>query len=243
MVAGCGAAQVPGDPYSPVCVKFSGNNGGATSRGVTASDINVTVRLEGFSNGLLDALSEVAKAKIPDEPPDLIKRTIQGLVDYFNSRFQFYGRKIKLDLFGGKGDPLQELTGGGQEGAQADSLQVSQEIKAFADVSAVSPPYADALARAGVVNIGVPFTSREWMTQRAPYSWSPFIDCSSAVESVDQLLRDQAGRTAGQPGRWGPEGQAPSGRDHRSGQLVVPGVRQRRDRGTAEGAARTATWS
>src|SRR5690606_16334424 len=83
-----------------------------------------------------------------------------------------------------KGDILKETTGGGQEGAEADALTVAQEIKAFADVSAVSPIYADALARRGIVNIGAPFMSREWLSQRRPFVWSQFTDCTTIVESV-----------------------------------------------------------
>ena len=48
----------------------------------------------------------------------------------------------------------------------------------------MSPIYADALARRGVVNIGAPFMSREWLSQRRPYTWSQFTDCSTIVESV-----------------------------------------------------------
>ncbi|MFM7509119.1 MAG: hypothetical protein ACKO5A_06180 [Actinomycetota bacterium] len=183
-IAGCGPQQVPGDPYSPVCVRFSGGNGGETSRGVTGDSITVAVRIEGFSNGLLDAVSRVANAKIPNESPELIRRTVEGLVEYFNKRFQFYGRKMKLVVYNGKGDVLKEITGGGQEGAQADALKVSQEIKAFADVSAVSPVYADALSSKGVINVGAPYTSREWMSQRRPFAWSQFPDCSTIAESV-----------------------------------------------------------
>ena len=195
-VAGCGAAQIPGDPYSPPCVQFSGGNGGATSRGVTADKIVVSVRVGSFANGMLDALSKVANAKIPNESPQVITKTVDGLVEYFNKRFQFYGRKLEVVKWDGKGDVLKETTGGGQEGAQADALKVSQEIKAFADVSAVSPVYADALASKQVINIGVPFTSREWMTQRKPWSWSQFTDCSTVVESVASYY---AIKLAGQP--------------------------------------------
>ena len=195
-VAGCGAAQIPGDPYSPPCVQFSGGNGGATSRGVTADKIVVSVRVGSFANGMLDALSKVANAKIPNESPQVITKTVDGLVEYFNKRFQFYGRKLEVVKWDGKGDVLKETTGGGQEGAQADALKVSQEIKAFADVSAVSPVYADALASKQVINIGVPFTSREWMTQRKPWSWSQFTDCSTMVESVASYY---AIKLAGQP--------------------------------------------
>lgn len=183
-LAGCGPAQVPGDPYAPPCITFSGNNGGATGRGVTGDTITVAVRIQGFSNGILDAVSKVAGATIPDENADVIVRTVNGLTEYFNKRFQFYGRKLKLVVYNGKGDVLKETTGGGQEGAQADALKVAQEIQAFADVSAVTPVYADALASKQVVNVGAPFVSREWLSQRRPFSWSPFPDCSTVVESV-----------------------------------------------------------
>ncbi|UDY37852.1 hypothetical protein [Dermatobacter hominis] len=195
-VAGCGAAQIPGDPYSPPCVQFSGSNGGATSRGVTADKVVVSVRIGSFANGMLDAVSKVANAKIPNESPAVITKTVSGLVDYFNKRFQFYGRKLEVVQWDGKGDVLKETTGGGQEGAQADALKVSQELKAFADISAVSPVYADALASKQVINIGVPYTSREWMNQRRPWSWSQFTDCSTVVESVSSYY---ATKLAGQP--------------------------------------------
>ena len=163
---------------------FGGGNGGATSPGVTDGTVRVAVRIGSFSNGMLDALSKVAKAQIPDESPDVITRTIEGLAEYFNRTYQMYGRKLEIVIYNGKGDVLKEATGGGQEGAEADALKVNQEIKAFADISAVSPIYADALARRGVVNIGAPFMSREWLSQRRPYTWSQFTDCSTIVESV-----------------------------------------------------------
>ncbi|HUR02448.1 MAG TPA: hypothetical protein VM347_07910, partial [Nonomuraea sp.] len=39
-----GAMQVAGSAYSPACVQFGGNNGGATSRGVTADTITIAIR-------------------------------------------------------------------------------------------------------------------------------------------------------------------------------------------------------
>ena len=185
-VAGCGNAQVPGDPYSPICVQFSGDNGGATTKGVTATDITVTVRVDGFENGFADAVTKAspAQAKLPNETPERIENTITSLVEYFNRHFQFYGRKLKLVLYNGKGQVLQEILGQGQEGAQADALKVAEEYQAFADVSAVTPVYADALSSKGVINMGVPYVSRKWLTAHRPYAWSQFTDCSTVVESV-----------------------------------------------------------
>src|SRR3954451_21090803 len=42
--SGCKGPQVTGDPYSPPCVRFSGNNGGATTRGVIGNTITIAFR-------------------------------------------------------------------------------------------------------------------------------------------------------------------------------------------------------
>ncbi len=185
-VAGCGGVQVKGDPYSPPCVQFSGSNGGATHRGVSDSEIVVTVRIDGFDSGLVDAVTKAASTagKIPSEPREKVERTITGLVEYFNQRFQFYGRKIKMVIYDGKGDPLNEIIGNGQEGARADAVKVAKEIGAFADVSAITAPYASSLASEGVINVGAPYVPRDWLTQRRPYSWTPLTDCTTVVEAT-----------------------------------------------------------
>lgn len=186
------ADQVPGDPYSPPCVAFAGSNGGATFKGVTDTEIVIAVRVS-QGGGFQDALATAAGAAISDTAEDT-KRTLQGLADYFNTNYQFYGRKIRLEFYDGRGDPLKEILGGGQEGAEADAIRVSDEIGAFADLSAGTPPYADALGRRQIVNIGAPYMSREWFSQRAPYSWSPFTDCSIIVETVSDYYAKRLAR-------------------------------------------------
>jgi len=189
---------VPGDSYSPKCYQWpGGDNGGATSVGVTADTITVSVRIDAFLNGLNDALSKAAGAADLAETPETVERTFNGLADYFNRNYQFYGRKLKLVFFSGKGDPLQESLGGGQEGAQADALKVASDIKAFADVSAVTPPYADALSSKGVVNVGAPYVSRKWLTARRPYAWTPLTDGTTVAEAtVSYLINKMAGKNA-----------------------------------------------
>lgn len=196
-LSACGAHQVPSDPYSPPCIKFTGANGGATSKGVSADTITVAVRIEAFSSGLVDAISKAAGADLPSEDEQDIRRTLDGLVEFFNRTYQFYGRKLKLEIYNGRGDVLKEVLGGGQEGAQNDALKVGEEIKAFADVSAITPPYIDALASRKVIAIGAPYLSRDWMRARQPYVWSQFIDCSSIAEnSTSYYLSRFAGKPA-----------------------------------------------
>jgi hypothetical protein len=184
--------QVPGDGYSPPCVAFSGSNGGATAKGVTGDSIVVAVRVTN-DPGFQQALAQAAGAQLTDTEDD-VKRTTTALAEYFNTRFQLYGRKIKLVFYDGKGSALTELQGGGQEEAQADAVKVSDEIKAFAELNGSTVPYADALTHRQVLAFGAPYVSREWHTQRRPYSWSVATDCSIITESVSTWVLARLGR-------------------------------------------------
>lgn len=189
------ALQVPGDPYSPPCVEFSGSNGGATHQGVTAKEIRISIRRTQDAS-FNDALAGIVGAGIVDTAED-IERTTQVLVDYFNTKFQLYGRKIVLDYFDGQGSLGTELVGNGRDKAEVDATQVAEEIKPFADLTALSEPYGDALARRKIMNFGTPVLSREWYTSRRPYSWSVLPDCSTLVEEITEyLLKRLNGPTA-----------------------------------------------
>jgi hypothetical protein len=129
--------------------------------------------------------------------PEQYKAALEALADYFNSRFQFYGRRLKMAFYDARGDVLEELQGGGQEGAEADAVKAAEEIKAFAEVSAFTAPFADALSRRSVVNIGAPYLSQEWLAGRRPYAWSAAPDCTFIQEMMsDYLLQRVAGRPA-----------------------------------------------
>ncbi|MCU1378768.1 MAG: hypothetical protein JWN29_1751 [Acidimicrobiales bacterium] len=181
--------QVTGDPYSPPCIAFSGDNGGATSKGVTATDIVISARLL-KEKGFQQTLAALAGADILDQPKD-IQRTIQALAEYFNSRFQLYGRKLKPVFYNGAGQEIAELLGGGQAEAEADAVKSAEEIKAFAEINGATPPFADALARRKVLAFGTPYLSREWHTQRRPYNWSFSTDCSIITESTSEFAVKQ----------------------------------------------------
>jgi hypothetical protein len=178
------ALQVPGDPYSPPCAAFSGYNGGATHRGVTGDEIIIAIReLEGPTAAELFA-------DISGQPVitsrEAVHETFEALAEYFSSRFEFYGRRIKLVFYGGQGNGSSELLGAGQERALADAVRVAEEIGAFADISGITTPYANALSRQGVVNIGAPYPDQRWFADRSPYAWSLFPDGSTVVDSVAQ---------------------------------------------------------
>ena len=175
------AQQVPGDPYSPACVVFTGDNGGATYQGVSDDEIVIAVReLEGPSAA--EIFSQLSGETVSDSP-EAFEDTLNALSEYFSTRFNFYGRKIKLVLFKGSGNGASELLGGGKERALADAVRADKEVGAFADISGITIPYADALSKQGIVNLGAPYPSRKWFVDRRPYAWSFFPDGTRVVEA------------------------------------------------------------
>ena len=179
--------MIPNDPYSPPCYEFTGDNGGATSRGVTSDEIVVSIReLEGPSAA--EIFTSLSGEQVNDSP-ESTKDTVIALTEYFNQHFQFYGRKMRVEIFKGQGNGASELLGGAKEKALADAIKVSDEIRAFVDLSGITLPYANALSEQRVVNLGAPYPSRNWFVQRSPYAWSFFPDGTSVVEAHSAWIK------------------------------------------------------
>jgi hypothetical protein len=191
-----GGARQTREPYAPPCITFQGSNPGATSLGVTEDTITITFR-EGDLPSIYAVAGQVAeKANIRDTKDD-IRRTIDAYVEYFNEHFQLYGRQVRVQYYKGQGDQLSEFFGGGTEGANADAIQVAQEIKGFADISALTTPYAEALVRQKVIAIPPVHMSQRWYEDHAPYAYGVLVDCSRLASStVDWIMTRVWGRPA-----------------------------------------------
>src|SRR5438067_1730275 len=176
------ALQIPGDPYSPPCILFSGNNGGATSMGVTGDTITVAVRLT-TDQSFQQTLAKLAGAQLRDTNDDNV-RTIQALAKYFNTHFNFYGRKIVIKTFTGQGSLSAELQGNGQQQALADATSVGKQIKAFADMTAQSEPYATALKDQKVIGFGDPYMPGYWHADHSPFDWSLATDGTDLATDI-----------------------------------------------------------
>jgi len=187
-----GAAQDGNSPYSPPCLDWNGtDNGGATSRGVTKDTITVVMRetSQGGGGGSKnDKLKQSAREKGLTDTEEDKTRSRDALLEYFNTHFQLYGRKVKLVTYQGRGDMLKEFSGSGQEEANADALKVGQEIGGFADLSAISQPYLDALVRQKVVAFGGLHLPESYYQSKAPYAWGQLIDCTTLVSNAVDLL-------------------------------------------------------
>lgn len=191
-----GGARQTREPYSPPCIIFEGDNGGATSLGVTEDTITITFR-EGDLPSIYAVAGQVAEsANIKDTAED-IRRTINAYVEYFNTHFQLYGRQVRVQYFKGQGDQLSEFFGGGAEGANADAIRVAQEIGSFADISALTTPYSEALVRQKVMAVPPVHMSQRWYEEHAPYAWGVLVDCTRLASSlVDWTMKRVWGRPA-----------------------------------------------
>jgi hypothetical protein len=196
----CPGAQVPGDSYSPACVEWGGgNNGGATSPGVDATTINVTLRETAISN-VADLVKKLTGGKVQvNETLADVERTYRVLAQYFNTHFQFYGRKINIKFFKGQGDLAQEALGGGQATALSDAVNAAQQQHAFADIFALTQPYAEALVKNKVIALNELYMSKDWFQSMAPYAFSFVPDCTKVVQaSADFIIKE----LKGQPAVW-----------------------------------------
>ena len=141
------------DPQSPPCVTgWVGNNGGNTSRGVTANDIVVAVPFNG-TNGS------------KDDP-------VPGYERFFNDRFEFYGRHLKLV------DVTAHTGGGGnyqQPAQEAAATYIDKQLSGFAstDWTTVNDYYgiASAAHHTVVALSSWPDVTEAQMASLDPYVW------------------------------------------------------------------------
>ncbi len=154
------------DPQSPPCVAhWEGDNGGATWKGVTRDEIRVVAyHEEGFPN-------EAAKR----------------FAEFFNSRFEFYGRRIHLVF-----EPFLSANPT-PESQRAQAAKVDEELGAFASLPAfnsadhATTAYFDELARRKILSVDTQTSFRTEANDfrpNDPFQWHLF--------TLDKYQRNQA---------------------------------------------------
>lgn len=165
------------DPQSPPCVPyFDGDNGGATTKGVTADEIRVAFPVIPFEDSTL----------------------AYAIADFFNARYEMYGRKITLVPLSPRGGPQPNPAD-----MQADARKVADELDAFAtigyaDRKGAEHHYYDALAGMGVMSST--YRAQQLATEKrfsrfAPYEWGWLPPTDQAVRLIGSFIcRSLAGR-------------------------------------------------
>ena len=224
--------------YAPPCIApatgpGSGDNGGATSPGVTATEIVVAV-YQAASDPLASGLAAAGGAS---DTPEQTTATLRAYVAYFQAHYEMYGRTIRLVTVKASGSSTDDAA------ARADAIRVSSEIKAFASLGGPSQTevYGQELAARKVLCIGCSTgTTDANIRAHAPYLWgaqpSPEQGTELLVELLGKQVKGHPASFAGDPAiaarerRFGlisydtPTGTFGAGRDAFTAALTKAGV-------------------
>ena len=191
-----GVRQVPWSAYAPPCQPaFTGNNGGATSHGVTRDTITVTYR-RGQSTE--DTAVYAAAGDAAPDPDDFYLSDMRDYVNLLNRTFELYGRKVVIKDFQGQGDYIREDQGQGQDAAAADAA-TARDQGAFADITFAlkgSQPFWTGLAQQKVVAVGPLGFPQSYYEKYAPYWYS---DSPTGTKGAHITANLVCRRSAGMP--------------------------------------------
>jgi len=174
-----GRLAVP-DYFAPECfAPFTGDNGGATSTGVTADEITVVNYVGPDSDPII---AYVTDAINNDDTTQDYFDTMKGLVSYYEAFYEMYGRKVNLVTYQGTGIANDEVA------ARADAATIAEQYSPFVVLGgpALTSAFADELAARKVMCIGcTPGQPPEFYEQRDPYVWG--LD-GSAIQKQTHVL-------------------------------------------------------
>jgi hypothetical protein len=181
-----GKLAVPDFFAQPCFAPFAGDNGGATSPGVTGDEITI-VYYEGQETDPIIAYITDA-VKVDDTNADR-SATMKELVRYYETYYELYGRKVNLITFEGTGNATDEVA------ARADAVQIALQYKPFVVFGgpALTSAFADELAAHQVMCIGcTPGQPASFYSDRDPYVWgldgSPLQKQQHVVEFLTKQI-------------------------------------------------------
>jgi len=194
-----GVRQVPDLQYSVPCVaEFTGENGGETSRGVTADTIKIVVR--DFPS---TANSQEADKQIRDAgfaTADDTRAIREQFVGYLNENYELYGRKVEFVRYESKfSNATTEALGGGREGACQDATLIADELKAFG-VTGGGGVFAECAAEKGLVVFGAAaYYSESFYEKWSPYLYNTTMSCDRISAHNAEYIGK---RLSGKPAKW-----------------------------------------
>jgi hypothetical protein len=174
--------------YAPPCAPaFSGNNGGSTAPGVNSTDINICFLEE--LTGTVQNEGEMAGEPQPNDSANM--RTYKIFRDYFNSRYQLYGRHLRFFYV----KPDSSKSDDAQARDRAD--RAADQYHCFAAFQETNPAAIDELAKRHIYTFTVAQTPENFFQQHDPYIWSFTPAGSQAVRlGTEYACKKLAGKNA-----------------------------------------------
>ena len=184
----------------PQCVEpFTGDNGGATYRGVTEDEVLIVYYQ---SNPEVDPIgASMVSATGADVNPASAAEAINDFTDVYNSVFETYGRRVRVETYLGTG------ASDDREAARADAIAIA-EREPFAVLGAPlqsGPAFAVEIASRGIVcgPLCASTMPEEIVDEYYPYMWqvgpTPDQAAALAAEMIGKLARPGPAELAGDP--------------------------------------------
>jgi hypothetical protein len=187
-------------PYAAPCLpKFTGNNGGATYNGVTATTITLAQRE--FPNAAdteeIEAQAKAAGAAIPQ----VISQVQQVFLNYFNKVYNLYGRKVVIKPYTTQASFTTEELGQGQPQACADADAIANQMHAFGETGLTNGtsyggtgPFSTCAAQNHLVEFnGNPYYDEASFESLNPYVWSTSQDCTRISSAEAEVVATMLG--------------------------------------------------
>ncbi len=185
-----GRLRVPAFGAPPCMPGFSGNNGGVTYQGVTKDSISVVWYRPKADPAVTAALTAAGAANTPEETAE----TFNAYVDYFNTHYELYGRKVKITVVEGSGAAEDDAA------AKADAIDVANR-RPFAVIGGTAiNGFTTTIAQKKILCICTVSQPQEYYESLAPYVG--YTTLMSSTEGYIQRAEYIGKRLAGRNAKW-----------------------------------------
>ena len=171
--------------FAPECyAPFEGDNGGATSRGVTADSIKVVLYQGPDDDPIINYLSDAVAVDDTNAESEATARTMLGMFEDF---YELYGRSIDFEAYVSSGLASDEVT------ARADAVRIAEDFEPFVVLGgpALTSAFADELSAREVLCVGCGGEAGTWYADRDPYNWALGISGPQALVHGREFIAKQ----------------------------------------------------
>jgi hypothetical protein len=189
--------------YAPPCVvPFDGDNGGATSPGVTADGVKLVAYIP---DPAIDPVgSSLIAGAGANLDPAVAMDTMRDYAEVFNAVFETYGRRVELEFYTGTG------AADDQTAARADAVAIAEQ-EPFAVLGGplqVQAAFSEELAARDVISIPAQPLPQSVTVDNYPLIWGVITPTQAAVlaaEAIANLAGPGPADLAGDPALQGEE--------------------------------------
>jgi hypothetical protein len=189
--------------YAPPCVvPFDGDNGGATSPGVTADGVKLVAYIP---DPAIDPVgSSLIAGAGANLDPAVAMDTMRDYAEVFNAVFETYGRRVELEFYTGTG------AADDQTAARADAVAIAEQ-EPFAVLGGplqAQAAFSEELAARDVISIPAQPLPQSVTVDNYPLIWGVITPTQAAVlaaEAIANLAGPGPAELAGDPALQGEE--------------------------------------